>query len=251
MSTPAPDIRVRVDVTNPGQFFACCGLLELAHRLWPGACGSFADGEFRVARAGGGCPSLSELIGALRSTDIKEGKPDADKALQRVHMTAFGLTLDWWVDASGAKTALKLWAGHQTSAGIVETLKGALPECDQPASLPGLFEDARPLTGRFGFDPRSAWNALDAGFSPNEQGIPVATFPAVELLAAVGLQRCRPVQAQDGSLLYATWTVPVPAILAPAASAGLLPVGDTTRYRFRIVGRGSYKAFDFATPFRS
>ncbi len=23
--------------TNPGQFFACCGLLELADRLWPGA----------------------------------------------------------------------------------------------------------------------------------------------------------------------------------------------------------------------
>jgi CRISPR-associated protein Csb3 len=30
-------IRIPVDLTNPGQFFACCGLLELANRLWPGA----------------------------------------------------------------------------------------------------------------------------------------------------------------------------------------------------------------------
>jgi hypothetical protein len=32
---------VAVDPTNPGQFFACCGLLELADRLWPGAEGWF------------------------------------------------------------------------------------------------------------------------------------------------------------------------------------------------------------------
>jgi len=31
---PESTIRVRVDPTNPGEFFACCGLLELADRLW-------------------------------------------------------------------------------------------------------------------------------------------------------------------------------------------------------------------------
>ena len=31
-----------VDPTNPGQFIACCGLLELAGRLRPGAEGWFA-----------------------------------------------------------------------------------------------------------------------------------------------------------------------------------------------------------------
>ena len=35
MSYPEPSITVNVDVTNPGQFLACCGLLELADRLWP------------------------------------------------------------------------------------------------------------------------------------------------------------------------------------------------------------------------
>jgi CRISPR-associated protein Csx14 len=32
-------LRIKVDPTNPGQFFACCGLLELADRLWSGAQG--------------------------------------------------------------------------------------------------------------------------------------------------------------------------------------------------------------------
>jgi CRISPR-associated protein Csb3 len=29
-------IQINVDPANPGQFFACCGLFELADRLWPG-----------------------------------------------------------------------------------------------------------------------------------------------------------------------------------------------------------------------
>ncbi len=48
MTDPKPTIRVNVDPTNPGQFFACCGLLELADRLWPGAEGWFEKGEFRL-----------------------------------------------------------------------------------------------------------------------------------------------------------------------------------------------------------
>ena len=45
-------IRVAVDPTNPGQFFACCGLLELANRLWPGAEGWFEKGKFCIACEG-------------------------------------------------------------------------------------------------------------------------------------------------------------------------------------------------------
>src|SRR5262249_15640683 len=41
MNSLSPSFCVRVDVTNAGQFFACCGILELTHRLWPGAEGWF------------------------------------------------------------------------------------------------------------------------------------------------------------------------------------------------------------------
>src|SRR6187200_1660532 len=38
-------LRFNLDPTNPGQFFACCGLLELAARLWPsGVTGAFQEG---------------------------------------------------------------------------------------------------------------------------------------------------------------------------------------------------------------
>lgn len=40
---PAPMIRLRLDPTNPGQFLACCGLLDLADRAWGGAEGWFEE----------------------------------------------------------------------------------------------------------------------------------------------------------------------------------------------------------------
>ena len=43
-----PNIKIPVDLTNPGQFFACCGLLELADRLWPGAEGWIGGREFCI-----------------------------------------------------------------------------------------------------------------------------------------------------------------------------------------------------------
>lgn len=41
MNDNKPNIRIPVDRTNPGQFFACCGLLELAGRLDENAQGCF------------------------------------------------------------------------------------------------------------------------------------------------------------------------------------------------------------------
>ena len=58
MTNPTPNITIPVDLTNPGQFFACCGLLELADRLWPGAEGWFGSGQFKLRFAG----SISDLL---------------------------------------------------------------------------------------------------------------------------------------------------------------------------------------------
>lgn len=44
MNEAQPNLTIKVDVTNPGQFFACCGLFELAHRLWPGV-EAYFDGK--------------------------------------------------------------------------------------------------------------------------------------------------------------------------------------------------------------
>ena len=57
-----------VDPTNPGQFFACCGLLELADRLWPGAEGWFAENgrEFKIACEG----TLPQLVDAIADASL-------------------------------------------------------------------------------------------------------------------------------------------------------------------------------------
>ena len=111
-----------------------------------------------------------------------------------------------------------------------------------------FFAHRLALTGRFGFDPGAAWNALDVGFSPNEQQMPVASSPAVELFAAVGLQRFRPVVSDDREQFeYSTWTFPLPPCVAAAACAGEIDFGGRC-YRGIVVSRGSYAALGTSIP---
>jgi CRISPR-associated endonuclease/helicase Cas3 len=72
---PEPTIHVTVDPANPGQFFACCGLLELADRLWPGAEAYFVDKEFRIVCNG----ELKDLIYAITSAELTQLDLDDDK----------------------------------------------------------------------------------------------------------------------------------------------------------------------------
>src|SRR5882762_5519087 len=83
MSRPEPSIRVNVDLTNPGQFFACCGLLELADRLWPAAEGWFERREFCILTTDGS-KMLSELLGEVKTLifdvgDDSDSEDDDDK----------------------------------------------------------------------------------------------------------------------------------------------------------------------------
>jgi CRISPR-associated protein Csx14 len=242
---------VDVDLTNPGQFFACCGLLELAHRLWPGAEGWFESeaGAFRIA----GCPTgdadgLQRCVAALREAKLVAETDRGDQTLSPVRVVpkgGNGLTLDWWINQAGKKTELKLWAGNQTSIQILRTLQHAVSRINGTRLDGSLLSMTVPLTGRLGVDPRSAWNALDVGFSPNAQQLEVLTCPGTEFLAAVGLERFRPTMDAAG-FTYFVWTVGLTARVARAACAGLVPAGKALGYRFEIVRRGSYRGFDFA-----
>lgn len=243
-----PSISVNVDVTNPGQFFACCGLLELASRFWPSAEVEawFENSAFHVTTPDRGEIALKILLRQLQSSDVASDNSRGEHATHPVRLSGFGITLDWWSTERGEKTRLKLWAGQQTSERIVTDLRDALTRLAIVNAVE-LFDTGMPLTGRFGVDPRAAWNALDVGFSPNEQSMEVITFPAVELLASVGLQRFRPAQEGNGNFYYASWTIPLRAPAAGAASANVVPAGNTETFRFGIATRGSYKGFDFAT----
>lgn len=168
MTHPAPSFSVYVDATNPGHFFACCGLLELAHRLWPGAEGWFdtSDDHFAVT-ATDPKARLQRLIEALKTCEVsgltqdergerekleKErrdlGKAQSlpeDKERRRKELgekarkgalrlgDPFGVLLDWWQTADDEATP-KTWAGRQEIHKVARAAQDALP------SIGALFD---------------------------------------------------------------------------------------------------------------
>jgi CRISPR-associated protein Csx14 len=271
MSEPEPSIRVAVDPTNPGQFFACCGLLELADRLWPSAEGWFSDTrrEFKITFSGEN-GTLRELLVTL-ILDPPAPLERLDNGLEVPPIIAplrfsfdggstTGMVLDGWTRISVLKGAAKaignspwnFWSGQQTSMGIWSGLRAELATQLSRMSddeLASLFEQRLFQKGRFGFDPGPAWNALDVGFSPNEHNTEVESSPSTELLAAVGLQRFRPVMNKDRDAFdYFTWHSASSPAVASAAMAGAIRGGRTLRFRAPVTSRGQYAALGTAFP---
>jgi CRISPR-associated protein Csb3 len=109
---------------------------------------------------------------------------------------------------------------------------------------PETEEKAEP----FCFDARRAPNAhsRDIGFSPNVLKLTTTAFPAVEALAFVGLQRCRPsaIAGRRRQFEYCTWDAPMPIALAAPLVAGSVRSPGTRRFRFDLYFRTDYlKAF--------
>lgn len=272
MTEPKPSITVAVDPTNPGQFFACCGLLELADRLWPGAEGWFAEGgrAFRIAFVGEK-GSLRQLLAILimdppTATERLENGLDVPPIIAPLAFSfdggsTTGMVLDGWTRIAILKGAAQVignspwnfWSGQQTSmriwSGLRAELAAQLGQLSE-AQLYSLFEQRLFQKGRFGFDPGPAWNALDVGFSPNEQGLEVESSPAAELLAAIGLQRFRPLmnEGRDG-FDYCLWHRPLPPTVAFAAAVGTIE-GSPIRFRASVTSRGQYAALGHAFPIR-
>jgi CRISPR-associated protein Csx14 len=265
MSHVEPTIRVAVDPTNPGQFFACCGLLELADRLWPGAQGWFRGDEFLLACVGG----LKELLHVLVAH-----RPEAITTLENgLAVKPIIAPLPIPLDSSGGRTLLldswmrigrdkgrpvvmgnspwNFWSGQQTSLGIWNALCAEMKQQLQGLAgdrLLDLFTQRVLLSGRFGFDPGAAWDALDAGFSPNAQNLSVASSPAVELLAAVGIQRFRPVMSEHRqAFTYALWPIPLGPAVAACAAATVPITPHLVLFRGQVVSRGQYAALGHST----
>lgn len=265
--SPTPSIRINVDPTNPGQFFACCGLLELADRLWPGAEGWFEEGKFCVT-CGKTSRELISILITIPPTEITRLECNGLEVKPIIAPLAFSfdggetiaITLDAWMkiqNVKGVPSAIanppwNFWSGQQTSQsiwlGLREKLAGQLAQLNTD-EFENLFSLRLFQKGRFGFDPGPAWNALDVGFSPNEQGLEVESSPAVELLAAVGLQRFRPVIGDNReSFDYMIWHIPLSPSIAAAAMCGGLADSSSVRFRGCVVSRGQYAALGFSYP---
>lgn len=266
-------IRINVDPANPGQFFACCGLLELADRLWPGAEGLFEEegfciackGTLREILAAAKAVTLAGMGGAADSDDEQEEDDDDvddNSTLTPVEITApVKLRLDWWADKS-----IKTWAGSMNVHCIAIAMARAIdPEQTDPFSQCGVVYDppktditmGKRGTGKlkkrepFYFDSQRGPNAhaRDVGFSPNDLKLTTTASPAIEFLCLVGLQRCRPkLTTRPRVFDYFTWTIPLPVSVVPAAVNGFLPFTGGNGYQFKNDFRSGQKKLKTYMP---
>jgi hypothetical protein len=259
MNNPQPSIRVNVDPTNPGQFFACCGLLELADRLWNGAdvLGAFSSNCFHLL-VGSQERTLKQLFERFVAAEVQQFD-EQDNAASPLYLgDPFELRLDWWkrvetpdkkiVDLGGGEQ-LKPWAGKQFGPLIFRLMKGDCAHIDlqSPLDDPRAVYDIKDGKAKkkaispFYFDARREETSLDIGFSPDEQDMSVMAYPAVESLALVGLQRFRPKVDESGrirSFLYTAWADPLSPAVAMAAVSGMVPVRSCGTFRFSKPSRG-------------
>lgn len=180
------------------------------------------------------------------------------------------IDLDHWADGS-SRNSFKLYAGNRSADAIARTmLKGGrakptkkqkdsrqagdqktngvqqLWEKDRAALVNTPFDVLTPMGGSFNFDPRGAWTAIDAGYSPNEHKHAIEASPVVEFLAAWGLQNARPVEFGLRQVRYAVWGVSLPPIFARPALAGAFPNVPSRYFCFQLDLSGKNKVVTFA-----
>lgn len=279
-----PTIAVAVDATNPGQFFACCGLLELADRLWPGAEGWFADGQFCIACKGGLSDLLQRLssatvrsvltedqlkrLGTLQSMDKKKRTPEIAAEmddlrtrwrLERLHLSEpFDLWLDWWRDNAGDRTDLKTWAAKVQVLGMVRDFHGLLKSLrwDTSTLILCLTQSVRAdvLPFYFDSDAGAQGSAQDAGFSAYDLRTVIKGHspkrPLIELGSFLAFQRFRPCPVEGTDRYrYSTWATPLPLSAASVVAVAAVEIPGIRSYEFRLFSRTQYmKTFLPATP---
>ncbi|MEN6335381.1 MAG: type I-U CRISPR-associated protein Cas8c [Phycisphaerales bacterium] len=286
---PQPSIIVDVDVTNPGQFFACCGLLELADRHCPGAEGCFERDRFCIACPNGN--SIETLLDSLIRSTVSNtmsiaqqsrleqlssmsrqeyaGRSKIEKekktleALRReepiILKGAIVLRIDWFRDEFAGGSRFKTWAGQQSVLDITTAMhvgiKSAGAQCGQT-----IWNSTRGIGLPFNFDSDlgGQGSALDIGFSFDPLAGSAATRiegtckPALELLSFIGLQRFRPRQiGGENRYIYTAWHTPLPISAAACAACHCVRISDDPTYEFRLLYRTKYlKSFCPAIPFQ-
>lgn len=248
-----PELRLPLDPCNPGQFFACCGLFEVVAAKSASTAARFVCDENLPRRAefvlsGTGLPELESLLRSLRDLTFEcvDTAHEVEESIRPVRLSIDGYTveLDWWLDDFWERTTnLKCWAGQVTTRKLFKELA---PLIDSEACAADLMKSGRMTKSKFGADPRSAWNALDFGYSPNVHNKDAATYPAVEVLAAIGLQGFRPDARSRDRVAYSLWTLDLPLVVARVGATAPWDGLPRFNYYFKIDKRGqSYKYFTF------
>lgn len=289
MTEQEPNIRIPVDLTNPGQFFACCGLFELADRLWrgpdalPGVVGWFEQKHFCLL-AKDRSPALGEILAETRALTfdvgddaegIEEEDTQRDQSVEPIHLRwrneELAVHLDWWSNKS-----IKPWAGSMKERVILRAMLTAIdPGNVDPFNdlrrvqyqSPNLTKTEKPLRLKkkepFYFDPRRGGRShpIDCGFSPDTHGMEAECCPALEALCFIGLQRARPAPTGvTNQSRYTVWSQlsgsqpGIPMNLVGAITCGAMHLPGSTHYVFENYFRTDqrkHKTFSTASAERS
>lgn len=264
-------IQIPVDLTNPGQFFACCGLLELADRLWPGAEGWFDCDSFMIDCGGSLFDLLTRLSDSfvsntmtpIQNERLKElssmskrdreridGADDEKKQLESLRRELpiviegqISLRIDWFTDEDSGGSRFKTWAGQQSVIDIAQNMHRAIkPDED-------VWTRKREIGLPFNFDSDlgSQGSSLDIGFSFDPLAgseltrIEGACKPTLEFLSFVGLQRFRPMEsAGKNRYVYIAWRSPLLATVAAAVACETVLIPNAKRFAFSLLYRTKY-----------
>lgn len=236
---------IETDLYNPGQFFACCGLLYCADRLLEGAAARF-DGDRFVLQADEPDPALA-VVGRLDGCAGPVGA-DTDDADSPVRINIGGVTarLDFWNHFDDRPT-IKLFAGQIRSRALIERWSRHFQEyCAKGGSL-SAWTDFAVTSLPSGIDAATKWTAQDVGFSLNEQGMKeMRTYPLVEFFAHIGIQSYCWREVGRGRHAYHTWGAPLPMLVAAPAAAGTIPPLITGHFEFEIGPSGSNKTLNMS-----
>jgi CRISPR-associated protein Csb3 len=228
---------VPVDLMNPGQVFACLGLLEASRVLLGSASGGFdwndeRNPHFHVCSEDDRNPiaavleflqhaqvrslasdgsSLKTEAWSIPTQSLPTGcgfpfpEPSSPATLPAsLQHGSSSLVIDHWGDATG-RDNVKFWAGAGGYPGVglvrdaLDLIRDRLPN-----AVADPFGICVAQTSSFRFDWRRDYTALGAGFSLNRHSkISPRGYPLVEILAAIGLSHARPLRPERrNKLLY-------------------------------------------------
>jgi CRISPR-associated protein Csb3 len=223
---------IPVDLRNPGQVFACLGLMEVTEILCGPCEGGFNYRDLETASAFGLAVAGSEdpierVLAFLANAEVEADTPrgsglsvakwdvetkrrldpvfpspvPASPATLPAYLAVDGLRIpiEYWLDGSHCgRDNVKFWAGASGYPGAA-LAQDALSQVKQlganalAAARDDPFSVQGPQSSSFRFDWRRDYIPIEVGFSPNKH--PLMTmigYPLVEILAAIGMQNARP-----------------------------------------------------------
>jgi len=225
------DATIPVDLFNPGQVFACLGIVEAADILLGDAAGVFrwdaGQTSFLVSANGSENP-VRRVLRFIDEAEVKTRMPAESKHAEKWKSTwgdkperdlkgapfpsadpsspatlpavlcdnqEMEIAIDYWAGTT-RRDVVKFWGGASGYAGSA-LLRDAVVLVRGKAAqhIPNPFDLPGNQSSSFRFDWRRDYIPVDAGFSPNQHDdITMQGFPLVEIFAAIGVSHARPLR---------------------------------------------------------